>query len=211
MHLVHKSIHFPYEEYLRTLLCEVRIFFTLQTVAQLVLTATNILVYFWCYLAEARLFTAPKSKLSLNHMSVEISHLAVRWRHRLKTPWSSLTWCYATLEPSCLLLVLIPFFFLFFLLCAFVFRWGPTSVPVRWAWMRTAPGDTSTTPKFRFSPPWTRPPSACKWAPTRGRARYCNTFLAHRKSRIAGLEWKSASMAPLTLCPHAAAVNKVHV
>lgn len=82
MHLVHKSIHFPYEEYLRTLLCEVRIFFTLQTVAQLVLTATNTLVYFWCYLAEVRLFRAPKSKLSLNHMSVEISHLAVRWRHR---------------------------------------------------------------------------------------------------------------------------------
>lgn len=78
MHLVHKSIHFPYEEYSRTLLCEVRIFFTLQTVAQLVLTATNTLVYSWCYLAEVRLFRAPKSKLSLNHMSVEISHLAVR-------------------------------------------------------------------------------------------------------------------------------------
>lgn len=78
MHLVHKSIHFPYEEYLRTLFCEVRIFFTLQTVAQLVLTATNTLVSFWCYLAEVRLFRAPKSKLSLNHMNVEISHLAVR-------------------------------------------------------------------------------------------------------------------------------------
>lgn len=78
------------------------------------------------------------------------------------------------------------------LYCVFcLFRWGPTSVPVREGWTPTAPGDTCTTPKLKFSPPWTKPPSVCKWAPTRGRVRYWNTF--PHKSGITGLGWKSAS------------------
>lgn len=123
------------------------------------------------------------------------------------SPWdddsakNTLRWCRATLTLSFYRLVLT----LLVIVC-FVFRWGPTRVLVRQEWMHTGPGGTFMTPRLRFSAPWTRAPSACKWAPTRERARYCNTFLVARKSEIAGLEWKSFLMAPLFLCPHVAAV-----
>lgn len=98
----------------------------------------------------------------------------------------NMAWCCATL--FCCLLLLTSC-----IVCFCLFRWGPTSVPVRQGWTPTAPGDTCTTPKLKFSPPWTKPPSVCKWAPTRGRARYWNTFPAPHKSGITGLGWKSTS------------------
>lgn len=95
----------------------------------------------------------------------------------------------------------VSFVLTLFIIVCFVFRWGPTRVPVRRGWMRTAPGGTSMTPKLRFSPPWTRAPSASKWAPTREPARYCHTFLVPRKFEIDGLEReKVPRLAPLPSC-----------
>lgn len=58
--------------------------------------------------------------------------------------------------------------------CFSLFRWGPTSVLARQAWVHTAPGGIYMTPKLRSSLPWIAQPSACKWGPTRGPARYCS-------------------------------------
>lgn len=53
-----------------------------------------------------------------------------------------------------------------------VFRWAPTSSPAKRAWPPTVRDAIFTMPRLPWIPQWTSPPSAYKWAPTRGPVRW---------------------------------------
>ena len=53
----------------------------------------------------------------------------------------------------------------------FVHRWEQTSVRVRLEWLRMEPEDICMIQRPRLTNPVTRPPSACRWEPTKEPAR----------------------------------------
>lgn len=59
----------------------------------------------------------------------------------------------------------------------FVHRWGQTSVRVRLEWLLTEPEDICMIQRLRLTSPTTRPPSACRWEPTKEPARLKHTPL----------------------------------
>lgn len=86
---------------------------------------------------------------------------------------------------------------LILLLFFLIFRWGPTSVPVRQVWTRMVPGGTCSTPRCKSRLPWTTQPSVCKWAQTRGPARYCSIFHKTCRSTMERCLRASCSVPPL--------------
>lgn len=60
--------------------------------------------------------------------------------------------------------------------CLIACRWGQTSVRVRLEWLLMEPGDTCMIQRLRLTNLTTRPPSACRWEPTKEPARFAHPF-----------------------------------